>query len=107
MKMLRFECRIQLRFVYSVVYSPKKDRTILVRAVGKGVCGGEGGKGESLSTLAIIELLCLKNADAQISMFFTSTMAIEKIKILGAILELPAKQQCQSSPFTSKKGQMG
>ena len=39
--MLRFKCRIQLRFVYSVVYSPKKDRTILVRAVGK----GGGGKG--------------------------------------------------------------
>ena len=33
-------------------------------------------------------------------------MAIEKIKILGA-LELPAKQQCQSSLFTSKTGQMG
>ena len=27
-------------------------------------------------------------------------MAIEKIKILGAVLELPAKQHCQSSPFT-------
>ena len=26
-------------------------------------------------------------------------MAIEKIKILGAILELPAKQHCQFSPF--------
>ena len=34
-------------------------------------------------------------------------MAIEKIKILGAVLELPAKQQCLSSPFTSKMGQMG
>jgi hypothetical protein len=34
-------------------------------------------------------------------------MAIEKIKILGAILELPAKQHCQSSPFTSKLGQIG
>jgi hypothetical protein len=37
----------------------------------------------------------LKNAGAQISMFFTSneysaTMAIKKIKILGAVLELPA-----------------
>jgi hypothetical protein len=29
-------------------------------------------------------------------------MAIEKIKILGAVLELPAKQHRQSSPFTSK-----
>ena len=26
-------------------------------------------------------------------------MEIEKIKILGAILELPAKQHCQFSPF--------
>jgi hypothetical protein len=26
-------------------------------------------------------------------------MAIEKIKTLGAILELPAKQHCQFSPF--------
>ena len=34
-------------------------------------------------------------------------MAIEKIKILAAILELPAKQHCQSSPFTSKLGQIG
>ena len=34
-------------------------------------------------------------------------MAIEKIKILGAVLELPAKQHCQFSLFTSKMGQMG
>ena len=34
-------------------------------------------------------------------------MAIEKIKILGAVLELPAKQQYQSSPFTSNMGQIG
>jgi hypothetical protein len=26
-------------------------------------------------------------------------MAIEKIKILEAVLELPAKQHCQSNPF--------
>ena len=26
-------------------------------------------------------------------------MAIKKIKILGAVLELPAKQHCQFSPF--------
>ena len=26
-------------------------------------------------------------------------MAIEKIRILGAVLELPAKQHCQFSPF--------
>jgi hypothetical protein len=34
-------------------------------------------------------------------------MAIEIIEILGAILELPAKQHCQSSPFTKKMGQIG
>jgi hypothetical protein len=28
----------------------------------------------------------------------------QKIKIMMAILELPHKQQCQSSPFTSKIG---
>ena len=33
-------------------------------------------------------------------------MAIEKIKILGAVLELPAKQHCQFSLFTTKMGQM-
>ena len=37
-------------------------------------------------------------------MFFTSneqsaTMAIEKIKILGAVLKLPAKQYCQFGQF--------
>ena len=31
-------------------------------------------------------------------------MAIEKIKILGAVLELPAKQHCQIDPFTKKSG---
>ena len=54
----------------------------------------------------------LKNAGAQISLFFISyeysaPMAIEKIKILGAVLELPAKQQCQSSLSTSKMSQIG
>ena len=34
-------------------------------------------------------------------------MAIQKIKILRAFLELPAKQHCQSSPFPSKLGQIG
>ena len=35
-------------------------------------------------------------------------MAIEKIKILGAGLELPARQHCQFSQFTScQMGQMG
>jgi pyridoxine 5'-phosphate synthase PdxJ len=44
-------------------------------------------------TAAINELLCLKNAGAQVSLFFNSyeqsaSKAIEKIKILGAVLEL-------------------
>ena len=29
------------------------------------------------------------------------------MKILGAVLDLPAKQHCQSNPFTSKLGQIG
>ena len=49
---------------------------------------------------------------AKVAMDFTqdeysAPMAIEKIKILGALLELPAKQHCQSSPFTSKLGHIG
>jgi hypothetical protein len=34
-------------------------------------------------------------------------MAIEKNKILGAVLKLPAKWHCQSSPLTSKIGPNG
>jgi hypothetical protein len=34
-------------------------------------------------------------------------MVIEEIKILEAVLELPAKQHCQSSPITPKIDQMG
>ena len=34
-------------------------------------------------------------------------MAIEKIQILGAVLELPAKQHCQFSLSTKEMGQMG
>jgi hypothetical protein len=54
----------------------------------------------------------LEKCGSLISMFFTSnessaTMAIEKIKILAAVLKLSAKQQCQSNPFTSKMGHMG
>jgi hypothetical protein len=49
---------------------------------------------------------------AQITMILTSNeelapMAIEKIEILGTVLELPAKQHCQSNPSTKKLGQMG
>ena len=47
-------------------------------------------------TVAINESLCMKNAGTQIAMDFSpneglAPMAIEKIKILGAVLELPAK----------------
>ena len=34
-------------------------------------------------------------------------MAIEKIKILGAVLELPAKQHYQFGQFAKKLGKMG
>ena len=34
-------------------------------------------------------------------------MTIEKIKIQGAVLELPAKQHLQISLFNTKMGQMG
>ena len=34
-------------------------------------------------------------------------LAIKKIKILRAVLELPAKRHCQFSPFTSTLGQIG
>ena len=64
------------------------------------------------ANVATDKLLCLKNAGTQITMFFTSNentapMAIEKIQILGAVLELPAREHCQSSPFTMKMSQMG
>ena len=46
----------------------------------------------------------MKNAGAQIAMDFSQNeglapMAIKKIEILGAVLELPAKQHCQFCPF--------
>ena len=58
------------------------------------------------------EMIYPKNVGASVAMNFTSnelsaSMAIEKIKNLGAVLEPLAKQQCQSSPFTSKLGQIG
>ena len=37
----------------------------------------------------------------------SAPIAIENVKILGAVMEIPAKQQNQFSPFTSKMGQMG
>ena len=36
-----------------------------------------------------------------------AAMEVEKIKILGAVLELPAKQHCQFGPFTKNLGKMG
>ena len=65
-----------------------------------------------LYTLLIAEILNGINARAWVSMDFTydkfsAPRTIEKMKILGALLELPAKQHCQSSPFTSKLGQIG
>ena len=55
-------------------------------------------------TVAINELLCMKNTGAQMEIDFSlneglAPMAIERNKILGAVLELPAKQHCQFSPF--------
>ena len=54
------------------------------------------------STVPIDTILSVKNARAWVSMDFTlgkysAPRTIEKIKILGAVLELPAKQHCQSS----------
>ena len=64
------------------------------------------------TTLAKTEIIYPKNVRAKVAMDFTldkysAPMTIEKMKILGAVLELPAKQHCQSSPFTSKLGQIG
>ena len=35
------------------------------------------------------------------------TWQLKKVKVLEAILELPAKQHCQFCPFTAKMGQRG
>ena len=64
------------------------------------------------ATLANTEIIYPKNVRAKIAMDVTpdkylAHRTIEKMKILGAVLELPAKQHCQSSPFTSKLGQIG
>ena len=63
-------------------------------------------------TVPIARILSVKNARAWVLMDFTqdkfsAPIAIEKIRILGAPWELLAKQHCQSSPFTSKLGQIG
>ena len=63
-------------------------------------------------TMAKTEMIHQKTVGASVAMNFTydkywAPMAIKRIKILGALLELPNKQHCQSSPFTSKLGQIG
>ena len=63
-------------------------------------------------TLLIAKILSGKNARAWVSINFpkdkfSAPRTIEKMKILGALLELPAKKHCQSSPFTSKLVQIG
>jgi hypothetical protein len=55
-------------------------------------------------TLAKTEIIYPKKVGALVAMNFTyneysASMAIEKMKILGAILELPAKQHCQFGQF--------
>ena len=53
-----------------------------------------------------IDLLCMKNWGTQWTLEISSNeisapMAIEKIKIVGVVLELPAKQHCQFSTANS------
>ena len=63
-------------------------------------------------TLPTADILSGKNVCAWVSMDFildkySAPRTIEKMKIMGALLELPAKQHCQPSPFTSRLGQIG
>ena len=58
----------------------------------------------TVSTLLIAEILSGKNVRAWVSIDFTqdkfsAPIAIEKIEILGAPWELPAKQHCQFGQF--------
>ena len=62
--------------------------------------------------MAKTEIIYLKDVGASVAMNFawnelSASMAIAKIKILGAVLELSAKQHCQSRPSTSKLGHIG
>ena len=55
-------------------------------------------------TLAKTEIIYPKNVRAKVAMDFTydkysAPKAIENIKILGALSELPAKQHCQFGQF--------
>ena len=54
-------------------------------------------------------ILSVKNARTWVSIDFKydkflAPRTIEKIKILGAVFELPAIQHCQFGPFTKKLG---
>ena len=58
----------------------------------------------SLCTVPIDRILSVKNVRAWVSMDFkynkfSAPRTIEKMKILGAVLELPAKKHCKSSPL--------
>ena len=70
-----------------------------------------GSTNEWKLTLAKTEIIYPKNVGTLVAMNFTSDKysaprTIEEIKILGAVLEPPAKQHCQC-PFTSKLSQIG
>ena len=65
-----------------------------------------------LAHSAIDRILSVKNVHEWVSMDFTedkflAPRTIEIMKVLGAALDLPAKQHCQPSPFTSKLGLIG
>ena len=92
----------QLRYYYSSISFLGGQAPGVLQSVGKGLT-------ETPSTLAKTEIIYPKNVGALVVMKFTQNelsapIAIEKIKIPGALLELPAKQHCQSSTFTSKIG---
>ena len=58
----------------------------------------------TLDTPPMIDLLCMKNWGTQwtIEISYNEKLApkaIEKIKIMGTVFELPAKEHCQFSPF--------
>ena len=54
------------------------------------------------NTLAKTEIIYAINVAMNFSQDkYSAPRKIEKMKILGALSELPSKQHCQSSPFTS------
>ena len=61
-----------------------------------------------MHTLPRNELLCQLFRGLKVAMNEgLAAMEVEKIKILGAVLELPAKQNCQFGLFTKNLGKMG